>query len=177
MFRLLTFLLHIREAPGSNLGLETGYPVWYVMVFLSPSRQMRGWYLKLGHGSFLPHPFSLSSLTYHPFFRRCIVWATEESSLNKVRIKVYCSVSYRWQVIDGMNSSPSQSAKVVSRADCIAKSIALEFYHNDYKVLHWFFLLPAFYFSFNIFLSLSLSFPLMISVSHMTTHKLGHFLH
>jgi hypothetical protein len=55
-----------------------------------------------------------------------------------------------------MNSSPSQSAKVVSRADCIAKSIALEFYHNDYKVLH------GFFFRFQLFTSLLISFSLSV---------------
>jgi hypothetical protein len=37
----LTYLLPIREVPGSNLGPETGYPEVFV-VFLIPSRQIPG---------------------------------------------------------------------------------------------------------------------------------------
>jgi hypothetical protein len=46
------------------------------MVFLSPSRQMLGQYLKLGHDRFLPHPFQFI-VHYLPLIRRCIVWDTE----------------------------------------------------------------------------------------------------
>jgi hypothetical protein len=31
-----SLLLHIPEVPGSNLGLETGYPDRHFMIFLSP---------------------------------------------------------------------------------------------------------------------------------------------
>jgi hypothetical protein len=38
----LTLLLHIWEAPGSNLCPETSYAVRFFVVFLSPFRQMLG---------------------------------------------------------------------------------------------------------------------------------------
>jgi hypothetical protein len=40
----LTLLLTIREVPGSNLGRETGYPDFF-LVLLSPSRLILGLYL------------------------------------------------------------------------------------------------------------------------------------
>jgi hypothetical protein len=52
----LTPLFRIREVSGSNLGVETGYPNFFV-VFLSCSRKMQGYYIKLGHDRFLPYPF------------------------------------------------------------------------------------------------------------------------
>jgi hypothetical protein len=55
----LTRLLRIREVPGSNLGPDTGYTDRFFVVFVSPSRQVLGWYLKLGHDRFLPHNFKL----------------------------------------------------------------------------------------------------------------------
>jgi hypothetical protein len=33
-------LLRIREVPGSNLSLETGYPDRFFVVFLGPCRRM-----------------------------------------------------------------------------------------------------------------------------------------
>jgi hypothetical protein len=51
----LTLLLHKWEVPGSNLGPETNYNEIF-MVFLSPSRQLPKYYVKLGHDHFLPHP-------------------------------------------------------------------------------------------------------------------------
>jgi hypothetical protein len=39
---LLTHLLRVREVPGSNLGPENGYPYWFFVLFLSPSRKMTG---------------------------------------------------------------------------------------------------------------------------------------
>jgi hypothetical protein len=49
----LTFLLRIREVPGSNLGPETGYP-WFFTV---PPGNFRYSALKLNHYHFLPSPF------------------------------------------------------------------------------------------------------------------------
>jgi hypothetical protein len=41
MIEWLTFLIRIREVPGSNLGPQTGYPDWgFSFVFLIPSKQM-----------------------------------------------------------------------------------------------------------------------------------------
>jgi hypothetical protein len=45
-------LHHTWDAQGSNISPQTAYP-----VFLSPSMQMMGWYLKSGHDHSLPHPF------------------------------------------------------------------------------------------------------------------------
>jgi hypothetical protein len=48
MVEWLTLLFHIREVQGSNLGPETGYPdCEFFIVFLSPSMQMPGLYLKI----------------------------------------------------------------------------------------------------------------------------------
>jgi hypothetical protein len=38
--RVVTLLIRIWEVSGSNLASETGYPGRYVVVFLSPSRQL-----------------------------------------------------------------------------------------------------------------------------------------
>jgi hypothetical protein len=35
VIKWLTLVIHIREVPGSKLGLETGYPVWNISWFLS----------------------------------------------------------------------------------------------------------------------------------------------
>jgi hypothetical protein len=57
----LTLKLRILEEPGSNLGPETGWMEIFVVRF-SPSRQMLGYCLKLGHiVSF--HMLSNSSFT------------------------------------------------------------------------------------------------------------------
>jgi hypothetical protein len=42
----LTLLLRIREVSGSHLGPETGYLERFVVVFLSASNRMLGYYLK-----------------------------------------------------------------------------------------------------------------------------------
>jgi hypothetical protein len=39
----------------SNLGLQTGYLDVFFVIFLSPSMQRPGHYLKLGHGRFIPY--------------------------------------------------------------------------------------------------------------------------
>jgi hypothetical protein len=69
-------LLQIREVPGSNFGLETEVFV----VFLSPSRQIPGWYPKLGHDRFLFHPLqftihlsSFHSTPYNLSYRESVV--------------------------------------------------------------------------------------------------------
>jgi hypothetical protein len=38
-----SLLLHITEVPGSNLGLEIGYPDRHFMTFLSPSERIFGY--------------------------------------------------------------------------------------------------------------------------------------
>jgi hypothetical protein len=43
----LIVLLRIREVPCLNLGPKTGYTGMFFVVFLSPCRQMPGWYLKI----------------------------------------------------------------------------------------------------------------------------------
>jgi hypothetical protein len=54
----LTLLLRIREVPGSNLGLGNRLCLSrFFVVFLSPSRRILEWRLKLGHHRFLPNPF------------------------------------------------------------------------------------------------------------------------
>jgi hypothetical protein len=51
----LALLLRIWGAPGSNIGPKTSYSDWGFVVFLSPSRQMTRYCLKLGHGHFLQY--------------------------------------------------------------------------------------------------------------------------
>jgi hypothetical protein len=53
----IAFLLHIQEFKGSNLSPKISYLNRRFVVFLSPSRQMPGYHLKLGCDHFLPHPF------------------------------------------------------------------------------------------------------------------------
>jgi hypothetical protein len=60
-----------KSRPGDQL-----FWLRFLVVFLSPSRQMPGYYLKLGHDRFLPHPFQFI-VHYHPLIRRCVVWDTE----------------------------------------------------------------------------------------------------
>jgi hypothetical protein len=54
------FVLDIRKIPASNLCLDTGY-YDRTVVFFSLSKQMPGWYLKLGHNYFLPYPFQFNT--------------------------------------------------------------------------------------------------------------------
>jgi hypothetical protein len=44
---------------------ETSTILRFFMVIFSPSGPIPRWYLALGHGSFLPHPFQLI-ICYHP---------------------------------------------------------------------------------------------------------------
>jgi hypothetical protein len=54
----LTFLLHFREVPGSNLGLETSYSDWCFSWFSSvPQGEVRVSTLTLGHDRFVPNSF------------------------------------------------------------------------------------------------------------------------
>jgi hypothetical protein len=50
----------IQEAFGSNLSWNTSFSVCLFHGFPRPSRQMLGWYLKLGHYNFLANHFQLS---------------------------------------------------------------------------------------------------------------------
>jgi hypothetical protein len=53
----LALLLRIRKAPGSDLGVETVYPVCGLYGFTQSFRYKPGYYLKLGHDRFLPYLF------------------------------------------------------------------------------------------------------------------------
>jgi hypothetical protein len=57
----LTLLLRIREAPGSSLGSESGYPdggfSWFSSV---PPSEFKDSTLVLGHDRFLPNPFQFN---------------------------------------------------------------------------------------------------------------------
>jgi hypothetical protein len=65
--RVINTLLRIQQVPRSNLGPETGYPdLRFIVVFFDPSRQMSGYYLKLGHDRFHPHPFRFI-VHFYPF--------------------------------------------------------------------------------------------------------------
>jgi hypothetical protein len=64
--RARVVLLRIREVPGSNLGLDTGYTEFFV-IFLSPSSECRHSTIKLGHDCFLPNPFRCI-FHYHSLF-------------------------------------------------------------------------------------------------------------
>jgi hypothetical protein len=61
--RVITLLLRNRDAPGSNLGPETGYPDRGVRDF-TQSLQVNGQYVKLGHDCFLPQPHLLFAQRY-----------------------------------------------------------------------------------------------------------------
>jgi hypothetical protein len=80
---LLTFLLCVREIPGSNIDQETGYPDWLFHDF-SQSLLVNAWiYLKIR-----PRPFPSTSFLIHRLIhlitvRRYIVWVTEKEWLNK----------------------------------------------------------------------------------------------
>jgi hypothetical protein len=52
----LKLLLRISEGPGLNLGPEADCPEIF-MLFLTPSRKMVGFYLKIFHNCVLPHYF------------------------------------------------------------------------------------------------------------------------
>jgi hypothetical protein len=52
-------LLHIWDAPGSNLGAETGYTDMLLVFVLSTSRQIPGQYLALGQCCFFQYLFQI----------------------------------------------------------------------------------------------------------------------
>jgi hypothetical protein len=56
----LALLLRIREVPASNLGAETGYPEFFV-VLLSSYRRIPGQHLKIG-----PRRLTSKSFPIHP---------------------------------------------------------------------------------------------------------------
>jgi hypothetical protein len=80
----LTLLIPIREAPGSSLGSESGYPDGGFSWLSSVSRgEFKDSTLVLGHDRFLPNPFqiiirlSLFHLTlYSLSYRKCVVKST-----------------------------------------------------------------------------------------------------
>jgi hypothetical protein len=47
-----------------------------LMVFLSPLKKIPGYYLKLEHDRFLPHPFQFI-IHYHAIIWRYIAWVTD----------------------------------------------------------------------------------------------------
>jgi hypothetical protein len=53
----LPHLLSVWQVPGSNLGLETGYPDKLLLYFLRPFRQILEYYLKLCSYRFLSRNF------------------------------------------------------------------------------------------------------------------------
>jgi hypothetical protein len=65
--------------------ISAGTPT--VLDILNSSRQMSGWYLKLAHGHFRPHPFHLIAHC-HPVVRLHMIWVTD-SVLNKLQINKY----------------------------------------------------------------------------------------
>jgi hypothetical protein len=54
----LTFLV----VTSSDLGSEPAILTEFFMDFLSPSRKILGYYCKLGHYRFLPHPVIMNSV-------------------------------------------------------------------------------------------------------------------
>jgi hypothetical protein len=50
----------IRQVPSLNIDPETAYAVRVFRGFLQSSKQVAGYYLKLGHDRFLTYPFHLS---------------------------------------------------------------------------------------------------------------------
>jgi hypothetical protein len=85
-------LLLLTETSGSYLGPKTGYPGWsFIVVFLSPSRQMLGYYLKSDHVRFHLYPFQF-------IVPLCAVQSELlTASLNKPQIKsVLCLWLWIW---------------------------------------------------------------------------------
>lgn len=64
---ITVFVLHVREVPGTDLGLETGYPDWRFLWF--PSRKIPGQSLKT---TACFQILSNSSFMYHPLIRHYI---------------------------------------------------------------------------------------------------------
>jgi hypothetical protein len=72
------------EGPGfkSRSGSRLSW-VRFLVIFLSLSREMAGYCLKIGYHCFLPNPFQFT-IPCHLFIRHCIVLVTEKASLNKL---------------------------------------------------------------------------------------------
>jgi hypothetical protein len=68
-------LPRIWKVPGSNLGLETGYPQVF-RAFPHSLQTHAGIYLKLGHDSLLPHrfPFIIHPVTFHSTLHSLSYW-------------------------------------------------------------------------------------------------------
>jgi hypothetical protein len=61
----VAFLVYILDVLSSNLRPKTCYPAWGFSLFC-PYKQILGYYLKLGHISFLSHPFQfIIHQTFH----------------------------------------------------------------------------------------------------------------
>jgi hypothetical protein len=82
----LTLLLHIKEVPGSNLDLESGYHDRFFVVLSVLPGKCRDITVKLTGPRSLPS--TSFSIHYLPIIliRRYIVWVTEKASLNKLQI-------------------------------------------------------------------------------------------
>jgi hypothetical protein len=78
----LTRLLRILEVPDSNIGPKNRLFWWGFVVLLSPSKQMPGEYLKLGHYRFIPHYFQFFIHLSSPHPTWCNL-NSEKASLNK----------------------------------------------------------------------------------------------
>jgi hypothetical protein len=52
----LALLLCVQELAAWNYGPETGYPYWEFCDFSEFFQYISGYYFKLGHDRFLPHP-------------------------------------------------------------------------------------------------------------------------
>jgi hypothetical protein len=79
---ITVFVLHVREVPGTDLGLETGYPDWRFLWF--PSRQIPGQSLKTTAcfqilSQFIIHVSPPHSTLYTVFL------LTERASINKLQ--------------------------------------------------------------------------------------------
>jgi hypothetical protein len=63
MVQAVKILIYIPEVTSSNLGRDTDYPVSdFFVIFLSPYRQVHGYYLKTTTTStYFPNHFSLIS--------------------------------------------------------------------------------------------------------------------
>jgi len=68
LYRRSAFLpIHeVVNTPASYLR-DRLYGLWCFVIFLSPSRQMAGWYIKLGHDRFFPHLFIINLYTILSF--------------------------------------------------------------------------------------------------------------
>jgi hypothetical protein len=68
-----------------NMVMTQAIMMEFFIVFVSPSRQSLGQYLKLGYTYFLPHPFQF---IIHKFSYHSVLYSLEFLSLKKERKKV-----------------------------------------------------------------------------------------